>query len=139
MGPEEDGKGVPSGSGRWGREAVKCVGQELWSRSRWLGLCSPWGRLTITQAWPQPLADPSPVLNFHMEIAATVCKVSQFHCKSPEQHGVPEDKICSINALGWNLWMRGNYVHFRAWFPECLGSHYCSGPFKVNQNSPLPP
>lgn len=73
-----------------GREAVNCVGSRC-TADGWA--CSPMGLLTLTQAWPQSLADPSLVSNFYMEMAATAYKVSQFHCKSPEQHGVPEDKI----------------------------------------------
>lgn len=70
-----------------------------------------------------------------MEMPATVCKVSEFHCKSPEQHGVPEDKICGSSAWGWNLPKRGDCAHFRVCFPECPGSRYCSAAFNVNETA----
>lgn len=68
-----------------------------------------------------PLADPCTVLNFYIEMIAMAVKISQFHCKSQEHHGVPEDKICSETARDWNFPMETRAgTDFRVQFPKCL-------------------
>ena len=75
---EEPGGLQSMGSPRVGHDrsmhakAVKWVGQGCSTDGRGpMGLCS------VTQAWHHSLADPSSVLNFSVEMAAMVCKLSE--------------------------------------------------------------
>ena len=75
---EEPGGLQSMGSQRAGHDRsthAKAVKQVGWGCSA--DGCGPTGSCCVTRAWPHSLADPGSVLNFSVEMAATVCKLSE--------------------------------------------------------------